>query len=87
MTAWSKIIKKEEGDYNATFCEFVKLWGNGSQAHLQVNCLGGQAWVQLMSALGPPSSTNLFGQHNWYLLQPKQKFDILTINLDILTIT
>ena len=50
----------EEAFVQATFREFVKLWGNGSQAHLQVQCLGGHAWVQLMSALGPPSSPHLF---------------------------
>ena len=54
----------EEAFVHATFREFIKLWGNGSQGHLQVQCFGGQAWVQLMSALGPPSSPHLFRQDN-----------------------
>ena len=54
----------EEAFVNATFCEFLKIWGNGNQAQLQVQCFGGQAWVQLMSALGPPSSPHLFRQDN-----------------------
>ena len=54
----------EESFVRATFCEFVNMWGNGSQAHIQVQCYEGQAWVQLMSALGPPSSPHLFKQHD-----------------------
>jgi hypothetical protein len=52
----------EEAFVYATLCEFVKLWGNGSQAFLQLQCHGGQAWIQLMSSLGPPSSPHLFRQ-------------------------
>ena len=52
----------EEAFIHATFLEFVKLWVNGSQAFLQVQCHNGQAWIQLMSALGPPSAPHLFRQ-------------------------
>ena len=52
----------EQAFLHATLREFVKLWGNGSQAFLHVQCVGGQAWVQLTSALGHPSSPHLFRQ-------------------------
>ena len=57
----------EEAFVHATFREFVKLCGNGSQAHFQLQCLGGHAWVQLMSALGHQSSPHLLRKdyHNY----------------------
>ena len=58
------IFVTEEAFVYATFREFVKLWGNGNQASLQVQCHGGQAWVQLLSALGSPSSPHLFRHDN-----------------------
>ena len=58
----------EEAFVYATLREFVKLWDNGSQAYLQVQCHEGQAWIHLMSALRPPSSPHLFRQddHHGY---------------------
>ena len=66
----------EEAFIHATFLEFVKLWVNGSQAFLQVQCHNGQAWIQLMSALGPPSAPHLFRQdhhhHGYHGPLPRQ---------------
>ena len=44
-------FETEEAIVYATYCEFLKFWGNGSQASLNLHCYNGQAWVQLMSAL------------------------------------
>ena len=49
-------FETEEAIVYATYCEFLKFWGNGSQASLNLHCYNGQAWVQLMSALGHPTS-------------------------------
>ena len=43
----------EESFVLATVNEFVKTWGSGKQAHLNLECKNGIAWVHLAFKLGP----------------------------------
>ena len=40
----------------ASLKEFVTIWGSGNQAHFQLECRNGQAWVRLDCQLGHPAS-------------------------------
>ena len=45
----------EEAFVLASLKEFVKLWGSGSQAFFQLQCVDGQAALKFSSQLGPPA--------------------------------
>ena len=53
-----KMLNKEnteEAFVLANLKEFVKLWGSGKRAHLQLECQIGQAWIKFSSQLGAPA--------------------------------
>ena len=44
----------EEAFVLANVKEFVKIWGSGSQANLNIRCKNGNAWLELAIQLSPP---------------------------------
>ena len=48
-------MNTEEAFVLASLKEFVKLWGSGFQASLNLECRNGQAWFQLGGRLGHPA--------------------------------
>ena len=50
----------EESFVLATVNEFVKTWGSGKQAHLNLECKNGIAWIHLAFKLGPPATQHYF---------------------------
>ena len=49
-------MNTEEAFVLASLKEFVKLWGSGTQASLNLECKNGQAWIQFGAMLGSPAS-------------------------------
>ena len=52
----------EEAFVLANLKEFVKLWGSGKRAHLQLECQNGQACIKFSSQLGAPADRH-FSPH------------------------
>ena len=50
----------EEAFVLANLKEFVKLWGSGKRAHLQLECQNGQACIKFSSYLGAPVDLHFF---------------------------
>ena len=46
----------------ATLKEFVKLWGSGRQARLNLECCDGTAWANFSFQLGHPSQQHYVHQ-------------------------
>ena len=57
-------INTEEAFVLATVKEFVKLWGSGSQAQLNLECQNQSAWVKLACQLGPPAAQHYVPHHD-----------------------
>ena len=53
----------EEAFVLSTLKEFVKIWGSGSHANLNLECLNGNAWVKLAFQLGSPASQHYLPHH------------------------
>ena len=56
-------INTEEAFVLATVKEFVKIWGSGSQAQLNLECKNRGAWVKLAFQLGPPAAKHYVPYH------------------------
>ena len=54
----------EEAFVQASLKEFVKLWGSGSQAFFQLQCVDGQASLKFSSQLGAPADFH-FHHHRY----------------------
>ena len=55
----------EEAFVQASLKEFVKLWGSGSQAFFQLQCVDGQASLKFSSQLGAPADLHFHQQHRY----------------------
>ena len=55
----------EEAFVLASLKEFVKLWGSGSQAFFQLQCVDGQASLKFSSQLGSPADIHFHQQHRY----------------------
>ena len=51
-------MNTEEAFVLASLKEFVKLWGSGTQASLNLECKNGQAWIHFGAMLGSPASSH-----------------------------
>ena len=49
-------FQTEEAFVLANVKEFVKIWGTGSRAHLNVECNNGTAWITMSAKLGHPDT-------------------------------
>ena len=63
----------EEAFVLANVKEFVKIWGSGSQANLNIRCKNGNAWLELAIQLSPPCAQHYVPPCAPFLLTTVQK--------------
>ena len=74
MSAQFYETQSEEAFVLSSLKEFVKLWGSGCQASLQLHCFNGQASVNFSSQLGSPADRHFLPPHrNQAHLPSRQK--------------
>ena len=67
----------EEAFVLSSLQEFVKVWSSGCQAHLNLECSNGSAWVKLAFQLGHPADLHHLPHHppqyNHSVRKPRHK--------------